>query len=138
MYNMSDYEVSAESVLLNHGGLENKDLVKLVNNDPINDDYDEIDAMSYSPFFLPSNLPNLLTNSKSSFGILSLNAGSLSAKFNSLQVLLKSLSYQNIRFPCEWYVFRSLGSQTNQCSNYFNQMRITVFMWMPQPARTAV
>ena len=59
MYNMSEYEVSAESVLLNHGGLENKDLVKLVNNDPINDDCDEIDTMSYSPYFLPSNLPNL-------------------------------------------------------------------------------
>ena len=99
MYNMSDYEVSAKSVLLNHGGWENKDLVKLVNDDPIKDDCDEIDTMSYSPYFLPSNLPDLLTNSKSSFGILSLNAGSLSAKFNSLQILLESLSYQNIRFP---------------------------------------
>ena len=98
MYNMSDYEVSAESVLLNHGGLENKDLVKFVNNDPTNDDCDEIDTVSYSPYFLPSNLPNLLTNSKSSFGILSLKTGSLSAKFNSLQILLESLSYQNIRF----------------------------------------
>ena len=32
-------------------------------------------------------------------GFLSLNAGSLSAKFNSLPILLDSLSYQNIRFP---------------------------------------
>ena len=70
MYNMSDYEVSAESVLSNHGGLENKDLVKLVNNAPIKDDCYEIETMSYSPYFLPSNLPNLLINSKSSFGIL--------------------------------------------------------------------
>ena len=99
MYNMSDYEVSAESVLLNHGGLENKDLVKLVNDDPIKDDCDEIDTMSYSLYFLPSNLLNLLTNSKSSFGILSLNAGSMSAKCNSLQILLESLSYQIIHFP---------------------------------------
>ena len=87
MYDMGDYEVSAESVWSNHGGLENKDLVKRVNNDPIN--YD-CDTMSYSPYFLPSNLPNALTNSKSPFGILSLNAGSLSAKFNSLQILLES------------------------------------------------
>ena len=86
---MSDYEVSAESVLLNHGGLENTDLVKLLNDDPMKDECDEIDTMSYSPSFLPSNLPNLLTNSKSSFGILRLNAGSLSAKFNSLQILLE-------------------------------------------------
>ena len=38
MYNLSDYEISAESVLTNHGGVENKDLVKVVNNGPIDDD----------------------------------------------------------------------------------------------------
>ena len=91
MYNITDYEVSAESVLLNHGGVEDKDLVKLNTNKPNNDDdyddddNDEMDTMSHSPYFLPSRLPNNLINSKSSFGILSLNAGSLSAKFNSLQ-----------------------------------------------------
>ena len=94
MYNITDYEVSAESVLLNHGGVEDKDLVKLVTNKPNNDDdyadddNDEMDTMSYSPYFLPSRLPNNLIYSKSSFGILSLNDGSLSAKFNSLQTLL--------------------------------------------------
>ena len=57
-----------------------------LNNDNDDDDDDdaEIDMMSYSPYFLPSRLPDKLINSKSSFGILSLNAGSLSAKFNSL------------------------------------------------------
>ena len=104
MYNLADCEVCAESVLLNHGGVEDKDLVKLVNNNPNNaddddDDDDEMDTMSYSPYFLPSRLPNNLINTKSSFGILSLNAGSLSAKFNSLQTLLELLSTQNIHFP---------------------------------------
>ena len=103
MYNLADYEVCAESVLLNHGGVEDKDLVKLVNNDPNNadddDNDDEMDTMSYSPYYLPSRLPNNLINTKSSFGILSLNAGSLSAKFNSLQTLLELLSTQNIHFP---------------------------------------
>ena len=105
IYNITDYEVSAESVLLNHGGVEDKDLVKLVTNKPSNDDdyddddNDEMDTMSYSPYFLPSRLPNNLISSKSSFGILSLNAGSLSAKFNSLQSLLELLSSQNIHFP---------------------------------------
>ena len=103
MYNLADYEVCAESVLLNHGGVEDKDLGKLVNYDPNNadddDNDDEMDTMSYSPYFLPSRIPNNLINIKSSFGILSLNAGSLSAKFNSLQTLLELLSTQNIHFP---------------------------------------
>ena len=101
MYNVNNFEVSAQSVLLNHGGAEDKDLVKLLNNDPNSDGDDEgvIDTMCYSPYFLPSNLPNNLINHKSSFAILSLNAGSLSAKFNSLQMLLESLSSQNIHFP---------------------------------------
>ena len=69
MYNITDYKVSAESVLLHHGGVEDKDLGKLVTNKPNNDDdYDdddngEIDTMSYSPYFLPSRLPNNLINS---------------------------------------------------------------------------
>ena len=55
MYNLADYEVCAESVLLNHWGVEDKNLVKLVNNDPNNadddDNDDEMDTMSYSPYF---------------------------------------------------------------------------------------
>ena len=50
MYNLADCEVCAESVLLNHEGVEDKDLVKLVNNDPNNanddDNDDEMDTMS--------------------------------------------------------------------------------------------
>ena len=72
-----------------------------LNNDNDDDDYDnaEIDTMSYSPYFLNSRLSDNLINSKSSLGNLSLNAGSLSAKFNSLQILLETLSLQNIHFP---------------------------------------
>ena len=99
MYNITDHEVCAESVLLNHGGVKEKDLTKIISNDLNADDAgndDEIDTMSHSPYFLPGHLPNHLINS---FGILSLNAGSLSAKFNSLQILLELLSSQNIHFP---------------------------------------
>ena len=99
MYNITDHEVCAESVLLNHGGVKEKDLTKIISNDLNADDAgndDEIDTMSHSPYFLPSHLPNHLINS---FGILSLNAGSLSAKFNSLQILLELLSSQNIHCP---------------------------------------
>ena len=76
--------------------------IKIWSNYELNSDGDdegEIDTMSYSPYFLPSNLPNNLINHKSSFAILSLNVGSLSAKFSSLQILLESLSSQNIHFP---------------------------------------
>ena len=99
MYNITDHEVCAESVLLNHGGIKENDLTKIISNDLNADDAgndDEIDTMSHSPYFLPSHLPNHLINY---FGILSLNAGSLSAKFNSLQILLELLSSQNIHFP---------------------------------------
>ena len=83
MDNITDHEVSAELVLLNHGGVKDKDLVKMVNDDLNNDDDDdieEIDTMSYSPYFLPSRLPNNLTNSKSSFGILRFECGELVSK----------------------------------------------------------
>ena len=115
---LSAYEVSAESVLSNHGGLKNTDFVKCVNDDPINDGCDEIDTRSKSPYFLHSNLPNIFINYKSSNGILSLNSGSLSAKFNSLQIWLESSSLQ--KYISQWYSFRSRGSQTIRCSNYFN------------------
>ena len=59
---------------------------------------DEMDSMSYSPYFLPICLSNNLINSKSFFWIVSLNAGSLSTKFDS-QIWLVALSSQNIHFP---------------------------------------
>ena len=43
MYNIKVYEVSAESILLNHGGVKDKDLVKVVDSDL---DYDnDMDVM---------------------------------------------------------------------------------------------
>ena len=57
MDNITDHEVSTELVLLNHGGVQDKDLVKIVNDDPNNDDDDdveEVDTMSYSPYFCPA------------------------------------------------------------------------------------
>ena len=54
MYNITDHEVCAESVLLNHGGVKEKDLTKIISNDLNADDAgndDEIDTMSHSPYF---------------------------------------------------------------------------------------
>ena len=69
---LPDHEVSTELILLNHGGVQDKDLVKIVNDDLNSDDDDdddeEMDTMNYSPYFLPSRLPNNLINSKSSSG----------------------------------------------------------------------
>ena len=76
---MKAMKFALSEFLLIHGGVEDKDLVKLVNNDPNNadddDNDDEMDTMSYSPYYLPSRLPNNFINTKSFFGILSLNAG---------------------------------------------------------------
>ena len=47
MYNLCDYEISAESVLSNHGGVENKDLFKVVNNGPIDDDDNDLDTIPH-------------------------------------------------------------------------------------------
>ena len=55
MHNITDQEVGAELVLANHGGVQDKDLIKIVNNNLNNDNDDdddddaEIDTMSYSP-----------------------------------------------------------------------------------------
>ena len=56
MHNITDQEVRAELVLSNHGGVQDKNLIKIVNNNLNNDNDDddddddaEIDTMSYSP-----------------------------------------------------------------------------------------
>ena len=53
---------------------QHKDLVKVVNNGPIDDDDNELDTMSYSPYVLPSNIPSNMINTNSPFGILSLQS----------------------------------------------------------------
>ena len=81
-------EVSASEVLNNHGGVRDNDLLQQLIDDP---DSDEIKVVSHSPYLCPSSLPSKLRNTETSFGILSPNAQSLLAKFNSFRVLLEVL-----------------------------------------------
>ena len=61
-------------------------------------DDDEIELLSYSPYYLPSCLPTHLANGDKSFSVLSLNAQSILAKFTGLQVMLELFASQNIHF----------------------------------------
>ena len=61
-------------------------------------DSEEIEVVSHSPYLYPNCLPSKLRNTETSFGILSLNAQSLLAKFDSFQVLLKVLKSQDMYF----------------------------------------
>ena len=61
-------------------------------------DDDEIDPISYSPYYLPSCLPARLPNGDKSFSVLSLNSQSISAKFTGLQVMFEVFAAQDIQF----------------------------------------
>ena len=52
-----------------------------------------------SPYYIPSRLAANLTTRENSFAVLSLNAQSILAKFNGLQVRLELFTVQNIHFP---------------------------------------
>ena len=103
MYNTSDHEVSAESILLNHGGVQDKDLVKLVNSDSGNDNDDnEMDTMSSLPYFcLAAYLTNwsiliILWDLKFECGEL-VSKVQLSSNFTGILFITK------YTFPCNMY-----------------------------------
>ena len=79
-------EVNVSEVLNNHGGVWDNDLLQQLIDDP---DSDEFEVVSHSPYLCPSSLPSKLRSTETSFGILSLNAQSLLAKFNTFRYYLK-------------------------------------------------
>ena len=93
---MDDYSINPDTVLKNHGGALDKDFAKIINE---GSDTDEVELISYSPYYVPSRLPVNLTTRENSFAVLSLNAQSILAKFNGLQVMLEIFTAQNIHFP---------------------------------------
>ena len=92
---MAGNAVDPEAVLMQHGGITDKNLAKIINE---GSDDDEIELISHSPYYLPSCLPNHLANGDKSFSVLSLNAQSILAKFTGLQVMLELFASQNIHF----------------------------------------
>ena len=94
--NMANKEISPHVVLKNHGGAENKDFAQIINEDQ---DQDETNIIRCSPYYLPSSLPSELISEDNFFGVLSLNAQSLSAKFDGLIAMLELFGSQRIHFP---------------------------------------
>ena len=93
---MDNKEISPHTVLVNHGGAEDKNFANIINEDQ---DEDEVNIIRHSPYYVPSNLPSELMNKDNAFSVLSLNAQSLFAKFSSLQATLELFASQHIRFP---------------------------------------
>ena len=93
---MDNKEISPHTVLVNHGGAEDKNFANIINEDQ---DEDEVNVIRHSPYYVPSNLPSELMNKDNAFSVLSLNAQSLFAKFSSLQATLELFASQHIRFP---------------------------------------
>ena len=92
---MAGNAVDPEAVLMQHGGITDKNFAKIINE---GSDDDEIELISHSPYYLPSCLPTHLANGDKSFSVLSLNAHSISAKFTGLRVMLELFASQNIHF----------------------------------------
>ena len=93
---MDNKEISPHTVLVNHGGAEDKNFANIINEDQ---DEDEVNVIRHSPYYVPSNLPSELMNKDNAFSVLSLNAQSLFAKFSNLQATLELFASQHIRFP---------------------------------------
>ena len=93
---MANKEISPHIVLKNHGGAENKDFAQIINEDQ---DQDEIYIIRCSPYYLPSSLPSELISEDNFFGVLSLNAQSLFAKFDGLIAMIELFGSQRIHFP---------------------------------------
>ena len=93
---MDDYGINPDTVLKNQSGALDKDFSKIVNE---GSDIDEVELISYSPYYIPSRLAANLTTRENYFAVLSLNAQSILAKFNGLQAKLELFTAQNIHFP---------------------------------------
>ena len=94
--NVANKEISPHIVLKDHGGTENKYFAQIINEDQ---DQDEIDIIRCSPYYLPSSSPSELISEDNFFGVLSLNAHSLVAKFDGLIAMLELFGSQRIHFP---------------------------------------
>ena len=93
---MANHEISADVILKNHEGVDGKDFKDIINEDS---DPDEIDLIHHSPYYSPSQMPNHVKSREGFFGVLSLNAQSIQAKFNNLEAFIALMHSQNIHFP---------------------------------------
>ena len=95
MYNNDDLN---GSILQNLGGVSSNNLLDTLSKDDQLFDDNEITTLTLSPYVDIENLPNILKSKQDQFTILSLNAQSLHAKFDSLCVILDLLRENQCEF----------------------------------------
>ena len=90
---MDSTPLPKENILQNFGGATLNSLNNLLQD--IEDDH-KIDTIGTSKYYSLENLPPEVQNNSSNLLALSLNAQSILSKFSSLEVMIQSLSEQNI------------------------------------------
>ena len=93
---MEVHEINANMIIKNHGGVDGRNLKDIINeaSDP-----DEIDLIHHSPYYSPSQMPIHSKFREGYFGVLSLNAQSIQAKFCNLEAFIALMHSQTIHFP---------------------------------------
>ena len=90
---MDNNSLNKENILENFGGAYANSLNEVINN--MQDEY-EINTMNYSQYYSLENMPSILKDKTSNLVILSLNAQSIFAKFNSIDIMMKMLNEQGV------------------------------------------
>ena len=85
-----------EQILMNHGGVKNNSLSKLLEND--NEIENELKFFKFSDYYDFTSFKNSIKKYKNHFTILCINIQGLQAKFNELVVILEDLKNDNIIF----------------------------------------
>ena len=91
---MDNKHTDAAEVLGHFGDIDDLSLENLLNSVEGND---EIDVLSPSQYYTIDNLPFQLKN-KNNINVLSINAQSINAKFDSLLAYIKNAHHQGITF----------------------------------------
>ena len=103
-------DLDSDIILTQFGGTKANDLNEKLHLYDENDN--EIETISQSPYMSISEIPSYLSNSKTSFSVMSLNCQSINAKFGLLECLLNELEHSN-------YIFSAICLQetwlTSQC-----------------------
>ncbi len=87
-------------------GVENNSFINILHVDTDDDDNsDQPQIMSHSPYYVTDNLISTLTQNKNNFSILSTNIQSLRAMFDDLNIFIEQLRTLNFGFSVHMYVF---------------------------------
>ena len=101
-------DLDSDIILTQFGGTKANDLNEKLHLYDENDN--EIETISQSPYMSISEIPSYLSNSKTSFSVMSLNCQSINAKCGLLECLLNELEHSNYTFSAiSVYVYKKHG-----------------------------